>query len=79
MVFWWIVCDGLVSEVIYVELVEWMSWFVNALRGFGVGAGEWVFMLLGCVLVFYVIVLGMLKNRSVLCLLFVVFGLEFIC
>lgn len=66
--------DGSVSTVTYRELARRTARFANVLRSLGVGRGERVFTLLGRCPELYTVVLGTLKNTSVLCPLFSAFG-----
>ncbi|WNZ06595.1 acetate--CoA ligase [Streptomyces sp. 11x1] len=66
--------DGSVSTVTYWELARRTARFANVLRSLGVGRGERVFTLLGRCPELYTVVLGTLKNTSVLCPLFSAFG-----
>ncbi|WP_331767985.1 acetate--CoA ligase [Embleya sp. NBC_00896] len=66
--------DNTVSTVTYSELAGRTARFANVLRSLGVGPGERVFTLLGRCPELYTAVLGTLKNISVLCPLFSVFG-----
>lgn len=66
--------DGSVSTVTYRELARRTACFANVLRSLGVGRGERVFTLLGRCPELYTVVLGTLKNTSVLCPLFSAFG-----
>ena len=64
------------DEVTYGELAERTNRFANVLGRLGVGPTERVFVLAPRVPDLYVVVLGTLKNRSVLCPLFSAFGPE---
>ncbi|MFJ9010015.1 acetate--CoA ligase [Streptomyces canus] len=66
--------DDSVSTVTYAELARRTARFANVLRSLGVGRGDRVFTLLGRCPELYTAVLGTLKNTSVLCPLFSVFG-----
>ncbi|MEI5525570.1 acetate--CoA ligase [Streptomyces brasiliscabiei] len=66
--------DGSVSAVTYRELARRTARFANVLRRLGVGRGDRVFTLLGRCPELYTVVLGTLKNTSVLCPLFSAFG-----
>jgi acetyl-CoA synthetase len=64
------------TDVTYGELDERSNRFANVLREIGVGPGERVFALLPRDAELYVVALGTLKNRNVLCPLFSAFGPE---
>ncbi|WP_055558053.1 acetate--CoA ligase [Streptomyces sp. NBRC 110028] len=66
--------DGAVRTVTYAELAKRTARFANVLRSLGVGHGDRVFTLLGRCPELYTVVLGTLKNTSVLCPLFSAFG-----
>ncbi|MGW1159769.1 acetate--CoA ligase [Streptomyces sp. NPDC002519] len=66
--------DNTVSTVTYGELARRASRFANVLQSLGVGRGDRVFTLLGRCPELYAVVLGSLKNTSVLCPLFSAFG-----
>jgi acetyl-CoA synthetase len=66
--------DNTVSTVTYAELADRTARFANVLRSLGVGHGDRVFTLLGRCPELYTVVLGTLKNTSVLCPLFAAFG-----
>ncbi|WNM32112.1 acetate--CoA ligase [Streptomyces sp. Li-HN-5-11] len=66
--------DDSVTSVTYGELARSTARFANVLRGLGVGHGDRVVTLLGRCPELYTVVLGTLKNTSVLCPLFSAFG-----
>ncbi|MDW8805524.1 acetate--CoA ligase [Streptomyces scabiei] len=66
--------DGSVSTVTYRELARRTARFANVLRSLDVGRGDRVFTLLGRCPELCTVVLGTLKNTSVLCPLFSAFG-----
>lgn len=66
-------------EVTYAELDERSNRFANVLAALGVQAGERVFALMPRTADLYVVAMGTLKHRSVLCPLFAAFGPEPIC
>ncbi|ANZ13775.1 acetate-CoA ligase [Streptomyces noursei ATCC 11455] len=66
--------DGTVTSATYAELAHRTARFANVLRSLGVGRGDAVFTLLGRCPELYTVVLGTLKNTSVLCPLFSAFG-----
>ncbi|MGW7529645.1 acetate--CoA ligase [Streptomyces sp. NPDC054783] len=66
--------DGSVTCVTYGELARSTARFANVLRGLGIGYGDRVVTLLGSCPELYTVVLGTLKNTSVLCPLFSAFG-----
>ncbi|MFJ7904709.1 acetate--CoA ligase [Streptomyces sp. NPDC096198] len=66
--------DDAVTSVTYGELARSTSRFANVLRGLGIGYGDRVVTLLGRCPELYTVVLGTLKNTSVLCPLFSAFG-----
>lgn len=78
LVLCWLGWDGVVFDFSYVWLVELMGCFVNVLMVLGMVVGDGVFLLCGCVLEFYVVLLGVFKLCCVVMLLFFVFGFEFI-
>ncbi|PWI17948.1 acetate--CoA ligase [Streptomyces sp. Act143] len=66
--------DDSVTSVTYEELARSTDRFANVLRSLGIGPGERVVTLLGRCPALYTVVLGTLKNTSVLCPLFSAFG-----
>ncbi|MEU6776623.1 acetate--CoA ligase [Streptomyces sp. NPDC046759] len=66
--------DDSVTSVTYGELARSTARFANVLRGLGIGYGDRVVTLLGRCPELYTVVLGTLKNTSVLCPLFSAFG-----
>ncbi|MET7381179.1 acetate--CoA ligase [Streptomyces sp. NPDC005526] len=66
--------DDSVTTVTYAELARSTARFANVLRTLGVGRGDRVVTLLGRCPQLYTVVLGTLKNTSVLCPLFSAFG-----
>jgi acetyl-CoA synthetase len=66
--------DDSVTCVTYGELARSASRFANVLRTLGIGHGDRVVTLLGRCPELYTVVLGTLKNTSVLCPLFSAFG-----
>ncbi|MEV0173543.1 acetate--CoA ligase [Streptomyces sp. NPDC050803] len=66
--------DDSVTTVTYRELARSTDRFANVLRTLGVGRGDRVVTLLGRCPELYTVVLGTLKNTSVLCPLFSAFG-----
>lgn len=66
--------DDSVTSVTYGELARETARFANVLRGLGIGYGDRVVTLLGRCPELYTVVLGTLKNTSVLCPLFSAFG-----
>ncbi|GGX79793.1 acetate--CoA ligase [Streptomyces anandii] len=66
--------DDSVTCVTYGELARSTARFANVLRGLGVGPGDRVVTLLGRCPELYTVVLGTLKNTSVVCPLFSAFG-----
>ncbi|MFD8395655.1 acetate--CoA ligase [Streptomyces sp. NPDC059680] len=66
--------DGSVTCVTYGELARSTARFANVLRGLGIGYGDRVVTLLGPCPELYTVVLGTLKNTSVLCPLCCAFG-----
>jgi len=68
--------SGARRDITYAELAEASNRFANALDDLGVGVGERVFVLAPRVVDLYVVALGTLKHRSVLCPLFSAFGPE---
>ncbi|WP_333775057.1 acetate--CoA ligase [Streptomyces sp. IBSBF 3136] len=66
--------DDSVTSVTYGELARSTARFANVLRGLGIGHGDRVVTLLGRCSELYTVVLGTLKNTSVLCPLFSAFG-----
>ncbi|MFJ9712756.1 acetate--CoA ligase [Streptomyces sp. NPDC101234] len=63
-----------VTRVTYADLAGATARFANVLRALGIGRGERVVTLLGRCPELYTVVLGTLKNTSVLCPLFSAFG-----
>jgi acetyl-CoA synthetase len=72
----WIHRDGTAEELTYRALRRRTNRFANVLRSLGVGRGDTVYTLLGRVPDVHVVALGTLKNTSVFCPLFSVFGPE---
>ncbi|MFG2123671.1 acetate--CoA ligase [Streptomyces sp. NPDC048710] len=68
--------DDSVTCVTYGELARSTARFANVLRTLGIGHGDRVATLLGRCPELYTVVLGTLKNTSVLCPLFSAFGPE---
>ncbi|MGW2705398.1 acetate--CoA ligase [Streptomyces sp. NPDC001340] len=68
--------DDSVTCVTYGELARSTARFANVLRALGIGHGDRVATLLGRCPELYTVVLGTLKNTSVLCPLFSAFGPE---
>ncbi|MGW3361233.1 acetate--CoA ligase [Streptomyces bungoensis] len=66
--------DDSVTRVTYAQLARSTARFAHVLRGLGVGRGDRVTTLLGRCPELYTVVLGTLKNTSVLCPLFSAFG-----
>ncbi|MFJ9539169.1 acetate--CoA ligase [Streptomyces sp. NPDC101225] len=66
--------DNSVTTVTYAELARSTARFANVLRTLGIGRGDRVVTLLGRCPELYTVVLGTLKNTSVLCPLFSAFG-----
>ncbi|MGW7404255.1 AMP-binding protein, partial [Streptomyces sp. NPDC054833] len=66
--------DDSVTCVTYGELARSTARFANVLRTLGIGHGDRVVTLLGRCPELYTVVLGTLKNTSVLCPLFSAFG-----
>ncbi|MFI6660682.1 AMP-binding protein [Streptomyces sp. NPDC050523] len=66
--------DDSVTTVTYGELARSTARFANVLRRLGIGRGDRVVTLLGRCPELYAVVLGTLKNTSVLCPLFSAFG-----
>ncbi|MFI6565884.1 acetate--CoA ligase [Streptomyces sp. NPDC050534] len=66
--------DDSVTTVTYGELARSTARFANVLRTLGIGRGDRVVTLLGRCPELYTVVLGTLKNTSVLCPLFSAFG-----
>ncbi|WP_055491318.1 acetate--CoA ligase [Streptomyces sp. TP-A0356] len=66
--------DGTAESVSYAELARLTNRFAQVLRSLGVGRGDRVFTLLGRCPELFTVVLGTLKNTSVLCPLFSAFG-----
>ncbi|MFJ8849714.1 acetate--CoA ligase [Streptomyces sp. NPDC102437] len=66
--------DDSVTCVTYADLARSTAQFANVLRALGVGHGDRVVTLLGRCPELYTVVLGTLKNTSVLCPLFPAFG-----
>ncbi|MFI2200471.1 acetate--CoA ligase [Streptomyces sp. NPDC020192] len=66
--------DDSVTCVTYGDLARSTARFANVLRGLGIGHGDRVVTLLGRCPELYTVVLGTLKNTSVLCPLFCAFG-----
>ncbi|MFE7379166.1 acetate--CoA ligase [Streptomyces zhihengii] len=66
--------DDSVSTVTYADLADRSSRFANVLSSLGIGRGDRVFTLLGRGPDLHAVVLGTLKNTSVLCPLFTAFG-----
>lgn len=66
--------DDSVTSVTYGELARSSDRFANVLRTLGIGHGDRVVTLLGRCPELYTVVLGTLKNTSVLCPLFSAFG-----
>ncbi|MFF9373175.1 acetate--CoA ligase [Streptomyces griseoluteus] len=66
--------DGSVTSMTYGDLARSTARFANVLRGLGIGHGDRVVTLLGRCPELYTVVLGTLKNTSVLCPLFPAFG-----
>ncbi|GGZ19886.1 acetate--CoA ligase [Streptomyces poonensis] len=66
--------DERVTSVTYADLARRTARFANVLRALGVGRGDRVFTLLGRGPELFTVVLGTLKNTSVLCPLFPAFG-----
>lgn len=66
--------DDRVTSVTYAELARESSRFAHVLRGLGIGRGDRVCTLLGRCPELFTVVLGTLKNTSVLCPLFSAFG-----
>lgn len=66
--------DDTVTSVTYADLARSTARFANVLRGLGIGYGDRVVTLLGRCPELYTVVLGTLKNTSVLCPLFSAFG-----
>ncbi|MGH4032081.1 acetate--CoA ligase [Actinomycetota bacterium Odt1-20B] len=66
--------DGSVDSVSYAQLALLSNRFAQVLRSLGVGRGDRVFTLLGRCPELFTVVLGTLKNASVLCPLFSAFG-----
>ena len=71
-------CDsrGNVKNITYSDLSCQSNAFANILTSFGIGPGETVFTLLGRVPELFTCSLGTLKNKSIFCPLFSVFGPE---
>ncbi|MFI9809197.1 acetate--CoA ligase [Streptomyces sp. NPDC052301] len=65
---------GSVTSLTYGELARSTARFANVLRGLGIGHGDRVVTLLGRCPELYTVVLGTLKNTSVLCPLFSAYG-----
>jgi acetyl-CoA synthetase len=72
----WLGKDRRIVDLTYGRLRDLSSRFANVLHGIGVGKGERVFALTGRIPELYAAALGTLKNRSVFCPLFSVFGPE---
>ena len=72
----WISKDDAVTDFSYSELKRLTNRFANVLDGLGVRKGDRVYALTGRIPELYVAALGTLKNRSVFCPLFSVFGPE---
>lgn len=66
--------DDSVTSITYGDLARSTARFANVLRGLGIGHGDRVVTLLGRCSELYTVVLGTLKNTSVLCPLFSAFG-----
>ncbi|WP_078886274.1 acetate--CoA ligase [Streptomyces sp. MUSC 125] len=66
--------DGSTESVSYAELAQQTNRFAQVLRSLGIGRGDRVFTLLGRCPELFTVVLGTLKNTSVLCPLFSAFG-----
>ncbi|MEV7203756.1 acetate--CoA ligase [Streptomyces griseoluteus] len=66
--------DGSVTSMTYGDLARSTARFANVLRRLGIGHGDRVVTLLGRCPELYTVVLGTLKNTSVLCPLFPAFG-----
>ncbi len=66
--------DEQVTSVTYADLARRTARFANVLRALGVGRGDRTFTLLGRGPELFTVVLGTLKNTSVLCPLFPAFG-----
>ncbi|MFE5403052.1 acetate--CoA ligase [Streptomyces sp. NPDC056580] len=66
--------DDSVTSVTYADLARSTARFANVLRGLGIGYGDRVVTLLERCPELYTVVLGTLKNTSVLCPLFSAFG-----
>ncbi|WP_189295930.1 acetate--CoA ligase [Streptomyces cinerochromogenes] len=66
--------DDSVTSVTYGDLARSTARFANVLRALGIGHGDRVVTLLGRCPELYTVVLGTLKNTSVLCPLFPAFG-----
>jgi acetyl-CoA synthetase len=66
--------DNSVSTVTFAELARRTAGFAHVLRSLDAGRGDRVFTLLGRCPELYTVVLGTLKNGSVLCPLFSAFG-----
>ncbi|MFS4092992.1 acetate--CoA ligase [Streptomyces sp. AF1A] len=66
--------DDSVTSLTYGDLARSSARFANVLRGLGIGHGDRVVTLLGRCPELYTVVLGTLKNTSVLCPLFSAFG-----
>jgi len=72
----WIRKDGSFSSFTYSDLDKYSSRFANALVSLGIKKEERIFSLLGRVPELYITAIGTLKNVSVFCPLFSVFGPE---
>ncbi|MFW7379549.1 MAG: acetate--CoA ligase [Oligoflexus sp.] len=72
----WVGRKGDVKDISYQDLSSLSSRFANALQALGVGKGDTVFVLLPRVPELYIAAIGTLKNTSVFCPLFSVFGPE---
>ena len=66
--------DDSVTTVTYGDLARSTARFANVLRALGIGRGDRVVTLLGRCPELYTVVIGTLKNTSVLCPLFSAFG-----
>ncbi|MED7827182.1 AMP-binding protein [Streptomyces chiangmaiensis] len=68
--------DGTAESISYTDLRRLTNRFANVLRALGMARGDRVFTLLGRCPELFTVVLGTLKNTSVLCPLFSAFGPE---
>ena len=72
----WLPKDGSTRDFTYADLAEASNRFANVLKSAGLGKGDVVVSLAGRVPELYMAALGSLKNGSVFCPLFSVFGPE---